>query len=110
MQSDALGGRVGSGVTVNVSSGAEVATDPSAVTAASVAVVPVIGMTSVSPATGVAVSAGAWWSLPAPLLMSWLLLKVSGVALLEKDIADRRPAYESYIKSTPAFIPWLPRK
>lgn len=58
----------------------------------------------------IAVSAGAWWSLPAPLLMTLLLLKVSGVALLEKDITERRPAYKSYIKATPAFIPWLSRK
>ena len=38
----------------------------------------------------VALSAGAWWTVPGPLLMSFLLLKVSGVALLEKDISERR--------------------
>ncbi len=57
-----------------------------------------------------AVAAGAWWSFPAPVLMTLLLLKVSGVALLEKDIAERRPAYQHYIKTTPAFIPWFPKK
>ena len=57
-----------------------------------------------------AVAAGAWWSFPAPVLMTLLLLKVSGIALLEKDIAERRPAYLDYIKTTPAFIPWLPKK
>jgi len=57
----------------------------------------------------IALAAGAWWSLVAPLLMTLLLLKVSGVALLEKDIAERRPAYLVYIKSTNAFIPWLPK-
>ena len=40
-----------------------------------------------------ALSAGAWWTVFAPLLMTFLLLRVSGVALLEKDICDRRPAY-----------------
>jgi len=53
---------------------------------------------------------GAWWSIVSPLLMTVLLLKVSGVSLLEKDITERRPAYRDYIARTPAFIPGLPRK
>ncbi|MDA0977975.1 MAG: DUF1295 domain-containing protein, partial [Proteobacteria bacterium] len=53
----------------------------------------------------IAVSAGAWWTLPAPLLMNWLLLKFSGVILLEKDIGNRRPEYAEYIARTNAFIP-----
>jgi steroid 5-alpha reductase family enzyme len=58
----------------------------------------------------IALSAGAWWSFPVPLLMTLLLLKVSGVALLEKDIAGRRPAYAEYIRRTPAFFPWKPKQ
>ena len=57
----------------------------------------------------IALSAGAWWSVVSPLLMSFLLLKVSGVAMLEKDIADRRPKYADYIQRTNAFFPGLPR-
>lgn len=53
-----------------------------------------------------ALSAGAWWSALSPVLMTLLLLKVSGVALLEKDIAERRPDYLQYIRETNAFIPW----
>jgi steroid 5-alpha reductase family enzyme len=53
----------------------------------------------------IAVAAGAWWALPAPLVMTLLLLKVSGVALLEKDIAERRPAYADYVQRTNAFLP-----
>jgi steroid 5-alpha reductase family enzyme len=56
-----------------------------------------------------ALSAGAWWSLPGPLLMSVLLLRVSGVALLEKDIGERRPQYAEYMRRTNAFFPG-PRK
>ncbi len=52
-----------------------------------------------------ALAAGGWWSFPAPVLMSLLLLRVSGVALLEKDIAKRRPAYREYISRTNAFFP-----
>ena len=52
-----------------------------------------------------AVAAGGWWSIGSPMLMSILLLKVSGVAMLEKTISKRRPEYEEYIRRTPAFIP-----
>jgi steroid 5-alpha reductase family enzyme len=53
----------------------------------------------------IALSAGGWWTVVSPLLMSVLLLKVSGVALLEKDIGERRPEYAEYIRRTNAFIP-----
>jgi steroid 5-alpha reductase family enzyme len=53
----------------------------------------------------IALGAGAWWTLFAPLLMTLLLLKVSGVALLEKDIGARRPAYREYMARTNAFLP-----
>lgn len=57
-----------------------------------------------------AVAAGAWWALLSPLLMTFLLLKVSGVSLLEQDIGERRPAYADYIARTSAFIPLPPKK
>lgn len=50
-----------------------------------------------------AVASGFWWSIISPLLMSLLLLKVSGVNLLESTISERRPAYAEYIKKTNAF-------
>jgi steroid 5-alpha reductase family enzyme len=56
-----------------------------------------------------AVASGGWWSIASPLLMSLLLLKVSGVAMLEKTISDRRPEYAQYIHSTNAFFPGPPR-
>jgi steroid 5-alpha reductase family enzyme len=53
----------------------------------------------------VALGAGGWWTAFSPLLMTVLLLKVSGVALLERDIGDRRPAYRDYAARTNAFFP-----
>lgn len=53
----------------------------------------------------VALAAGAWWSVAGPLVMSVLLMRVSGVTLLEKDIGERRPAYADYIRRTNAFFP-----
>ncbi len=52
-----------------------------------------------------AASAGAWWTIFAPLLMSFLLLRVSGVAMLERTISDRRPEYAEYVRNTNAFFP-----
>lgn len=52
-----------------------------------------------------AVSAGGWWSIASPIVMSLLLLKVSGVAMLEKTISKRRPEYAAYIRQTNAFFP-----
>ena len=49
---------------------------------------------------------GGYWTLPSVVIMNLLLVKVSGVALLEKTIHQRRPAYREYIRSTPAFVPW----
>lgn len=53
---------------------------------------------------------GGVYTLPSVLLMTWLLLKVSGVALLEKDIAERRPEYREYARETPAFVPFVGRR
>jgi steroid 5-alpha reductase family enzyme len=41
--------------------------------------------------------------------MMLLLLKFSGVNLLEKGISERRPAYVEYIKNTNRLIPGLPK-
>jgi steroid 5-alpha reductase family enzyme len=57
----------------------------------------------------IALSAGAWWTIIGPLIMSFLLLRFSGVRLLERDIGERRPAYAEYVRRTNAFFPG-PRK
>jgi steroid 5-alpha reductase family enzyme len=54
-------------------------------------------------------AAGATWALFAPAAMTWLLLRVSGVTLLEKTIGTRRPEYEIYVRRTSAFLPLPPR-
>jgi steroid 5-alpha reductase family enzyme len=57
-----------------------------------------------------ALAAGGWWAVVGPLLMSILLLRVSGVALLERDIGERRPAYRDYMLRTNAFFPGAPAR
>lgn len=56
----------------------------------------------------IALAGGGWWAILSPLLMSVLLLKVSGVTLLEKDLGGR-PAYRDYIARTNAFFPGAPK-
>jgi steroid 5-alpha reductase family enzyme len=56
-----------------------------------------------------AVAAGGWWTIFSPIVMSILLLRVSGVVLLEKTISKRRPDYAEYAERTNAFFPG-PRK
>lgn len=57
----------------------------------------------------IAAAGGGAWTVFAPLLMTLLLLRVSGVALLEKDIGERRPQYRAYVERTSAFFPRPPR-
>ena len=56
-----------------------------------------------------AVAAGFYWPLLSAALMMFFLMKVSGVAMLEKTIVDRRPEYAEYIQRTSAFFPRPPR-
>lgn len=58
---------------------------------------------------GFALAAGGWWAVLAPLLMTWLHLRVSGVVLLEKNIGERRPGYRDYVERTNFFSPGPPR-
>jgi len=56
----------------------------------------------------IALAAGAWWTVFSPILMTWLLLRVSGVAMLERTMQSK-PGYEEYMRKTNAFFPWLPK-
>jgi steroid 5-alpha reductase family enzyme len=49
------------------------------------------------------------WVLVGPVVMSVLLLRVSGVGLLEKGLEKRRPGYQDYIRRTSAFVPRPPK-
>ncbi len=55
-------------------------------------------------------SAGSILPVLGSLLMTALIIKVSGVALLEKSLKDQKPQYKEYIEKTSAFLPWFPKK
>jgi steroid 5-alpha reductase family enzyme len=50
------------------------------------------------------------WSLPAPLLITWLLTRLSGVPMLEHRLKKSRPGYADYVARTSSFFPWPPKK
>lgn len=55
--------------------------------------------------------ARTWWTIVGPLIMSFFLMKVSGVALLEKSLKESKgPAYDDYVQKTNAFFPWFPKR
>ena len=59
----------------------------------------------------VALGAGSpWWSILGPVVMSVLLMRISGVTLLEKSLKVRKPGYTEYVTRTNAFFPWWPRQ
>ena len=55
-----------------------------------------------------AAATGGWWTVYGPVLMTVLLMRVSGVALLEKRLRETKPAYRDYVERTNAFFPWFP--
>lgn len=52
---------------------------------------------------------GSLWTLIAPIAMTFLIVKVSGVALLEKGLGNTKPKYREYVRRTSAFFPRPPR-
>jgi len=57
-----------------------------------------------------AIAAGAFLPFLGSLLMTAVIIKVSGVALLEKTLVGTKPGYDAYRRRTSAFLPWLPSK
>ncbi len=45
-----------------------------------------------------------------PVIMTFLLLKVSGVAMLEEGLKASKPDYQDYMRKTSAFIPMPPKE
>jgi steroid 5-alpha reductase family enzyme len=58
----------------------------------------------------IAVAGGAPWTVVGPALITFLLLKVSGVTMLEEGLQSSRPGYVEYVRRTSAFVPWFPKE
>ncbi|TFH36002.1 MAG: DUF1295 domain-containing protein [Bacteroidia bacterium] len=55
-------------------------------------------------------AAGSYWQIIGSAVMTFLIIKVSGVALLEKTLNESKPQYQEYIQKTSSFFPWFPKK
>jgi steroid 5-alpha reductase family enzyme len=51
----------------------------------------------------------SWWTVLSPLIITAVLLKMTGIPLTEKTIVTHRPGYKEYIQRTNSFIPWFPK-
>ena len=51
-----------------------------------------------------------WWTIFSPIIITSVLLKMTGIPLTEKALVENRPGYDDYIKRTSAFVPWWPAK
>jgi steroid 5-alpha reductase family enzyme len=51
-----------------------------------------------------------WAAIVGPGAITFLLVRVSGVRMLEQGLRARRPGYEEYVRRTSAFVPWPPRR
>jgi steroid 5-alpha reductase family enzyme len=58
----------------------------------------------------ICLAAGSYLPLLGSVLMTVMIIKVSGVALLEKNLKEQKPEYKEYIEKTSAFLPWFPKK
>ncbi len=57
-----------------------------------------------------AAAAGGWWTVFSPLLMTFLLMRVSGVTMMERSLKETKPGYRQYMESTNAFFPGPPHQ
>ncbi len=58
---------------------------------------------------GASVGWEGWLTIVGPIVMSTLLMRISGAKLLEKGLKKRRQGYEEYIARTSGFFPRPPR-
>ena len=56
------------------------------------------------------IAAGSYWQIIGSIVMTLLIIKISGVALLEKTLNNSKSKYGEYIEKTSSFFPWFPKK
>ncbi|TXG35781.1 DUF1295 domain-containing protein [Seonamhaeicola maritimus] len=55
------------------------------------------------------IAAGSYWQIVGSIIMTLLIIKISGVSLLEKSLNETKPKYKDYVQKTNSFFPWLPK-
>jgi steroid 5-alpha reductase family enzyme len=57
----------------------------------------------------ICLAGGSYIPVYGSILMTALIIRVSGVFLLERSLSQTKPEYRDYIKKTNAFFPWFPK-
>jgi steroid 5-alpha reductase family enzyme len=57
----------------------------------------------------ICLAAGSYLPVLGSILMTILIIRISGVVLLEKTLKEKKPEYQSYAGKTSAFFPWFPK-
>ena len=57
-----------------------------------------------------AIASGAYWYIAGSPIMTYLIVRISGVSLLEQSLKEKKPEYREYIQKTSSFFPWPPRR
>jgi steroid 5-alpha reductase family enzyme len=57
----------------------------------------------------ICIGAGSYLPVLGSVLMTFLIIRISGIGLLEKTLKEKKPQYKSYIEKTSAFFPWFPK-
>ena len=55
-------------------------------------------------------NSGNAWTVVSPLIITAVLLKMTGIPLTEQLMVENRPGYRRYIQTTPAFFPWKAKR
>jgi steroid 5-alpha reductase family enzyme len=58
----------------------------------------------------ICIASGSWFPILGSILMTVLIIKVSGVGLLEKSLKEKKPGYKEYMEKTSPFFPWFTKK
>lgn len=58
----------------------------------------------------IALPSAPWWTVYSPMLMTFLLVRVSGVRMLDHLLSDTKPGYRDYMERTSGFVPWPKRR
>ena len=49
------------------------------------------------------------WTIVSPMVITYTLLKLTGVSMMEETEFGDNPDYQAYVSKTSAFIPWFPK-
>jgi len=56
------------------------------------------------------IASGSYWQIIGSIIMTLLIIHISGVSLLEKSLKESKSMYKDYIIKTSSFFPWFPIK